>query len=127
MGIQQQFFENRNYTFGKELGISRIVSLLIVALPSRVIMVHLTNGKDPRSQVLLSTWTKEYEENYVMRPCLMFPNSHLYTCQCKKFFFCWHQEISLCRGSRQSFSSVGGTCLGTKPELASLFPLLVSY
>lgn len=85
----------------------------------------------------------------MMRPSLMFLNSLLCTFQSNKYgllsllcccwfclcvvcfvlfwFCCWHQQMSLCCGSWQPFPSVGGTCLRTKPQFVSPFPLLVSY
>lgn len=104
----------------------------LLLFPSRLIKAYLTNGKAPNSQVLLATWTKEEKVKKILwwDPAwcswiltggvfIHLPVKFVLFCFC----LCWH----LCCGCGQSFPSVGGTCLMTNPELASLFLLLVSH
>lgn len=105
MGIQQQLFKKRlscairNYTLGKELGISRIISLLVVALFLQLIVVHLTNGKYPSPKYYFPHGQKDMKKmvwwDLVWCPWTLIrtPGSE------RSYFFFWHQQMSLCCGS----------------------------
>lgn len=138
MRIQQQFFQNslwcaiRNFTFGKELGNNRIVSLSIVALS---LQAH---------QGLLNEWERSKLPNTTCHvdkrrgrklcdepqtnaaECSLGKHCFLHLSLIQGFFFPSGTNRSACAVAVRN-PSVGGTCLMTKPELASLFLLLASY